>query len=98
MGGDDSVTKILWTQLFIEAQGYKIQKNILFQYNKSTILLFKNGPKSTGKQLQAINIHFLIADQQEKGLINIKYCPTTHMWADPMTKPLQGSELKCSTD
>ena len=36
---------------------------------------------------------FFIADQQEKGLVNVKYCPTTHMWADPMTKSVQGLSL-----
>ena len=80
VGGDDSITKILWTHLFIETQGYKIKKNILYQDNKSTILLIKNGRKSAGKQSQAINIqYFFIADQQEKGLVNVKYCPTTQM-------------------
>ena len=56
VGGDDSITKILWTHLFIKAQGYKIKKNILYQDNKSTILLIKNSCKSTGKRSRAINI------------------------------------------
>ena len=68
VGGDDSITKILWTHLFIKAQGYKIKKNILYQDNKSTILLIKNGRKSAEKRSRAINIrYFFIADQQEKG-------------------------------
>ena len=29
----DSVKMILWTKLFLEAQGYNINKNILFQDN-----------------------------------------------------------------
>ena len=29
MGGDDSITKILWVRLFIKAQGYKIKQNVL---------------------------------------------------------------------
>ena len=99
VGGDDSITKILWTHLFIKAQGYKIKQNILYQDNKSTILLIENGHKSAGKQSRAINIcYFFIADQQEKGLVNVKYFPTTHMWSDPMTKPLQGSEFKRGAD
>ena len=39
VGGDDSITKILWTRLFIEAQGYDVTENVLYQDNKSTILL-----------------------------------------------------------
>jgi hypothetical protein len=39
VGPDDLATMILWTKLFMEAQGYEIKKNILYQDNKSTILL-----------------------------------------------------------
>ena len=99
VGGDDSITKILWTRLFIKAQRYKIKQNVLYQDNKSTILLIENGRKSAGKQSRAINIrYFFIADQQEKGLVNAKYCLTTHMWANPMTKLLQGLEFKRRAD
>ena len=67
--------------------------------SKGTILLIKNGCESAGKQSRATNIwYFCIADQQEKGPVNVKYCPTTQMWAGPMTKPLQGSEFKRSAD
>ena len=89
----------VWFAWNIKAQGYEIKQNILYQDNKSTILLIENGRKSVGKQSRAINIcYFFIADQQEKVLVNVKYCPTTHMWADPMTKPLQGSEFKRGAD
>ena len=99
VGGDDSITKILWTRLFIKAQGYDIEENILYQDNQSTILLIENGRKSAGKRSRAINIrYFFIADQQEKGLVNVRYCPTEKMWADPMTKPLQGAEFRRGAD
>lgn len=99
VGCDDSITKILWTRWFIEAQGYNIRENILYQDNKSTILLITNGRKSAGKRSRAINIrYFFVADQQQKGFVNVKYCPTKQMWADPLTKPLQGSEFKLGAD
>ena len=47
VGADDMATMILWTKLFMEAQGYKIKKNILYQDNKSTILLENNGKRSS---------------------------------------------------
>ena len=40
-------TLILWINLFMEEQGYKVKKNILFQDNKSTILLENNGKLSS---------------------------------------------------
>ena len=94
VGVDDSATKILWTKLFMETQGHCIDRNILYQDNKSTILLLDNGKQSAGKHSSALNIcYFSVHDQKNKGNIDIKYCPTKQMWADPMTKPLQGSAL-----
>ncbi|CAJ1963133.1 unnamed protein product [Cylindrotheca closterium] len=92
---DDVVTMILlWTKLFMEWQGYPIEKNILYQDNKSAILLEENGRKITGKRSQAINIrYFFITDQVEKGNVKIEYCPTDDMIADFMTIPLQGEKF-----
>ena len=91
VGADDAATLILWTKLFMEAQGYPIDKNILYQDNKSTILLERNGKRSSSKRTRALNIrYFFLTDQVEKGNVKIEYCPTTEMWGDYMSKPLQG--------
>jgi hypothetical protein len=39
---DDAATMIPWTKLFLEAQGYNMAKNIVYQDNKSAILLETN--------------------------------------------------------
>jgi hypothetical protein len=92
VGADDAANLILWTKLFLEEQGYRIDKNIMYQDNKSAILLEKNGKRSSSKRTKAINIrYFFVTDQSEKGNISIEYCPTGKMTADFMTKPLQGS-------
>ena len=96
---DDMAHRILWSKLFMEAQGYRINKNILYQDNKSTIILHNNRRKSVGKRSRALNIrYFFIADQCEKRNVEVQYCPTKEMWADPMTKPLQGSDFTRLTD
>jgi hypothetical protein len=51
---DNAATMILWTKLFLEAQGYDVEKNIVYQDNKSAILLETNGKKSMGKQTHAL--------------------------------------------
>ena len=56
VGADDATTILLWTKVFMEEQGYKIDENILYQGNKSAILLEKNGRKSAGKQSHALNV------------------------------------------
>ena len=86
---------ILWTKLFLEEQGYPITKNILYQDNKSAILLEQNGKKSSGKRTRALNIrYFFITDHIEKGNMEVKYCHTDQMMADYMTKPLQGAKFR----
>ena len=88
---DDVITSILWTKLFMEEQGYNVEKNILYQDNRSVILLETNGKKSAGKRSRALNIrYFFIADQVEKKQISVEYCSTDAMIGDFMMKPLQG--------
>jgi hypothetical protein len=95
VGVDNISVMILWTKLFMEAQGYEIDKNILFQDNKSLILLETYGKKSSGKRTRALNIrYFFITDQVKKGNVDIKYCPTDAMIGDFHTKPLQGEKFR----
>ena len=95
MGADDAAVMILWTMLFLEAQGYKVERNVLYQDNKSAILLEINGKKSAGKRSRALNIrYFFLTDQVEKGNLKIEYCPTENMIGDYMTKPLQGEKFR----
>ena len=64
VGADDAATKILWTKMFMEAQRYEIEENIIYQDNKSTILLLENGKRSSSKRTRAINIrYFFLTDQ-----------------------------------
>ena len=91
VGADDVMSPMLWTRLFMEAQGVDIKDNILYQDNKSTIILAENGKSSSGKRTRALNIRFFfIHDQINKGNLRVVYCPTTDMHADYFTKPLQG--------
>ena len=95
VAADDVIGLVLWTKLFLEAQGYEINRNILFQDNKSTILLEENGKKSSGKRTRHLNIrYFFLTDQVEKGNVSIQYCPTDEMIGDYMSKPLQGEKCR----
>ena len=95
VGADDISTKILWTKLFMEAQGFKIRDNVVYQDNKSTMLLLENGKRSSGKRTRAINIrYFFLTDQREKGNVQFEYCPTGDMIGDYLTKPKQGKDFR----
>ena len=83
--------QILWTQYFLEAQGYTSENAIVYQDNKSSILLETNGKASSSKRTRHINIrYYFVTDRISNGEIDIIYCPKKEMIADFFTKPLQG--------
>jgi len=91
---DDVSVHIMWTKLFLEHQGYRVDKNIVFQDNKTSMLLEINGLKSAGKRSRAINLrYFWMTDQIKKGNVSVEYCPTGEMKADFFTKPLVGAKF-----
>ena len=88
----DVMPQVLWTRYFLQAQGYNVTDNVVFQDNQSTILLEKNGKASSGKRTRHINIrYFFITDRINTQEVRVSYCPTADMFADFFTKPLQGS-------
>jgi hypothetical protein len=93
VGVDDVSTMILWTKLFVVAQGYRVSRKLLQQDNKSAIQSETNGKRSTSKRTRAINIilYFFIADQVETRNIQIKYSVLSNQPYDwkLFTKPLQ---------
>jgi len=88
---DDAIGKVLWTKRFIEAQGFKVNANVVFRDNQSSMKLETNGKASSGKRTRHFNIkYFYVTDLIQRGEIQIEYCPTNDMLADYMTKPLTG--------
>jgi hypothetical protein len=83
---------ICWTRYFMKARGYGVKGNVLFQDNKSSILLEKNGKASSSKRTKHINIrYFFITDRVCKEEVSVVWCPTGDMIGDYATKPLQGA-------
>jgi hypothetical protein len=91
----DKLSDVIWMRYFVECQGYDVDKRIIFQDNMSALSLEKNGrilpPKRT-KHIKAK--YFLIKDYHVTGEVDLRYCPTGRMWADVLTKPLQGQMFR----
>jgi hypothetical protein len=88
---DDLILQILWVHLFLKAQGFAVSNNILYQDNKSAMLLETNGRASSSKRTWHIEIrYYYVADQVAKGDLRVVWCPTDKMIVDFLTKPLQG--------
>jgi hypothetical protein len=95
VGADDFISVICWTRYFMKAQGYDVQENVLFQDNKSSILLEKNGKASSSKRTKHINIrYFFITDRFNKKEVSVVWCPTEDMIGDYATEPCQGALFK----
>ena len=72
VGADDFSNLIFWTKLFLEEQGYAVDKNILYQDNKSAIPLETNGKRSSSSRTRALNIRcFFLTDQVEKKMFQL---------------------------
>ena len=92
---DNCMPAICWTRYFLESQGYGVYENILYQDNQSAILLEKNGKASSSKCTKHINIrYFFVTDRINNKEMSVEWCPTGHMIADYMTKPVQGTLFK----
>jgi hypothetical protein len=99
VGASDFLSQTLWTQYFLQAQGYYVTENDYYQDNMSAMLLETNGRASAGQRSRHINIrYFFIKDRIAKGDINLVHCPTTRMIADYFTKPLQGPLFRTFRD
>ena len=87
--------EMLWTLYFLQSQGYEAECIGLYHNNTSTQLLMKNGRFLSGKKTKHIKAKFFfIKDKVDGGEMRILDCPTEEMWADVLTKPLQGMAFK----
>ena len=91
---DDVISKIIWTKLFLEEQGYTVNENIIKRDNMSSMKLELNGKTSSGKRTRHFNIkYFHFTDLLNQKEATIEYCPTDNMLGDYMSKPTTGAKF-----
>ncbi len=87
--------EMLWSLNFIQGQGYEAECVGLYQDNISSQLLIKNGRMSSGRKTKCIKSKFFfIKDRVDEGEIKVIDCLGEEMWADILTKPLQGMAFR----
>ena len=92
---DDLIDQILWTNYFLGEQGYDVKITIIYQDNQSAMLLERKGRNHASRKTKHMNVrYFFVTDRENKGELQINYCPTESMIADYFTKPLQGKKFK----
>ena len=94
IGVNDVLGQIIWSRNFLTDQGYNIESSIIYQDNKSAMLLEKNGVMSSSKRTKHINVrYYFIKDYVDRNEVHIIHCPMEDMIGDYFTKPLQGSQF-----
>ena len=94
VGVDDRIGHVLWCNYFLGAQGME-PDTVVFQDNRSAMLLENNGSFSSGKRTKHIDVrYFFVKDRVDRGELKIEYCPTDQMIADYFTKPIQGKMFR----
>ena len=92
IGVYDVLPQVLWTKQFLEEQGWKDSTTVVYQDNTRSILLERNGRRSSTKRTKHMDIrYFYITEQVERKAMHVTHCPTEEMVGDFFTKPLQGS-------
>ena len=72
-----------------------MEQIIIYQDNKSTILLANNGRWSSSKRTHHIKSrYFFIKDKVDSKEVSIEHRPTNEMWSDMLTKPKQGKGFR----
>ena len=90
----DVLSDILWSKNFLEDQVLDGNNNIVYQDNKSALLLELNGIKSKGNRSKHIKHHyFFIKDKVDNDNVNLEWFISEKMMEDGFTKTIQGSRF-----
>ena len=90
----DSAAQAIYMRNFVMAQGYEVGPCVIYQDNMSCMALIKRG-RPGSERSRHINIrHFWVTDRVEDKEIVVRHLSTKKMFANVLTKPLQGSQFR----
>ena len=94
MGLSDSVAQAIHLRNFLMGQGYVVGPSRIHKDNLSSMALMKRGCPGS-KRSRHINIrHFFVAERAAAGDVVIKHLSTDLMFANALTKRVQGSQFE----
>lgn len=81
----------IWVEYFMDKQGRRLKRHVLWQDNEGAEKMCENGKRSCSSKSRHISIkYFWVSDRVRQEKIDVRQCPTTKMLADFFTKPLEG--------
>jgi len=84
----EAVVHVAWARMFLFCLGYIQRATVIYQDNKSTIMLAENGPSNSGKSKHFRRRYFGVKEMIAHGEVVLVHLPTEEMVADALTKPL----------
>ena len=94
VGLSDTASQAIHTRRFLMAQGYDVGPAKIHQDNKSCIALLKRGGPGSERSRHIDIRYFWVAERVINGEIAIEHFGTEKMFANILTKPMQGSQFK----
>ena len=93
VGLSDSANQGIFIRNFLISQGYKMAPVTILQDNQSCMALIERG-RSGAERTRHIHIrYFWVKERVDTKEARIEYLPTEDMYANVLTKPLQGAQF-----
>ena len=93
VGLSDSANQSIFIRTFLIAQGYKMEPVTIYQDNQSCMALVERG-RSGAERTRHIQIrYFWVKERVDTGEVRVQYLRSEDMYANVLTKPLQGSQF-----
>ena len=94
----DSANQAIHVRRFLKGQGYTMGAITIFQDNQSCMALVERG-RSGAERTRHIDIrYFWVKERVDLGEIRVEYLRSEDMYANVLTKPLQGSQFQRERD
>jgi hypothetical protein len=93
VGASDHASPALHIRNFVIAQGYDVGPLILYQDNMSCMALMKRGSPTSERSRHIAIRHFWLTERVADKEIIIEHLGTEKMFANILTKPLQGKQF-----
>jgi hypothetical protein len=98
VGLSDSANQGIFIRSFLMAQGYKMGPLTIYQDNQSCMALVERG-RSGAERTRHIQIrYFWVKERVDTGEVRVQYLRSEDMYANVLTKPLQGSQFQRERD
>jgi hypothetical protein len=94
VGLSDMASQALHLRNFVMAQGYDMGPVFIHQDNMSCMALIKRGAPASGRSRHIDIRYFWLREKVENGEVRIEHLETSKMFANVLTKPVQGQQFR----